>query len=100
MAFNNVGSFTIKPGESIRLDGWHFGTPGEDLGAQYFSADPMFRHPTLPNDAMLIISDQMKRWVGTFPDGHMEYGFRITCVPIAKTSIFIAAFSVQGGGFV
>jgi len=44
------------------------------------------------------MSDQSKRWVGTDPDGHMEYGFRVTVVP--ATSIFLPAFSAQGGGFV
>jgi hypothetical protein len=47
---------------------------------------------------MLIMSDQSKYWVGTYPDGHVEYGFRVSCVP--ETSILQAAFSVQGGGFV
>jgi hypothetical protein len=97
MAFNNVGSFTIDSGHSFRIDGWTF-NGGQDVGAQYFSADPMFRHPTLPSDNMLIMSDQSKYWVGTYPDGHVEYGFRVSCVP--ETSILQAAFSVQGGGFV
>lgn len=97
MAFNNVGLFTISAGKFIRLDGWFF--PGvKDMGAQYFSADPIFRHPRLPSDFMLIMSDQSKQWVGTDPDGHMEYGFRVTMVP--ATSIFYGSFSVQGGGFV
>ncbi len=97
MAFNNVGLFTLAPGKSMRLDGWFF--PGiQDMGAQYFSADPIFHHPRLPADFMFIMSDQSKRWVGTDPDGHMEYGFRVTVVP--ATSIFLPAFSVQGGGFV
>jgi|GEM_PF-6457892 hypothetical protein len=97
MAFNDVGSFTISPGNSIRIDGWMF-PGGADRGAQYFSAHPTFRHTRLPADGMFIMSDQSKFWVGTWPDGHMEYGFRVTYVP--ETSIFLASFSVQGGGFV
>ena len=71
MAFNNIGSFTIRPGQSLRIDGWTF-NGGQDVGAQYFSADPIYRHPNLPSDFMLIMSDQSKYWVGTYPDGHVE----------------------------
>jgi hypothetical protein len=97
VAFNNVGHFTLAPGKSIRLDGWAF--PGNaDMGAQYFSADPIFRHPRLASDFMLITSDQSKMFVGTFPGGHVEYGFRVT--HSNASSVLLASFSVQGGGFV
>lgn len=93
MAFNNIGWFTIAPGQSYRIDGWYF--PGHgDMGAQYFSAHPLFRD----SDSMLISSDQSKRWIGAALGGHAEYGFRVTY--LTEISNEYGFFNVQGGGFV
>lgn len=87
MSFNNVGDFTISPGQSFRLDGWRFPAGNGDQGAQYFSA-----HPFNPwHDGKLVMNDENKLLAG---DNHYEYGFRVT----NEGPLFVH-FSVQGGGF-
>jgi hypothetical protein len=87
MAFNNIGNFTISPGQSYRLDWWSWSGGNGDQGAQYFSA-----HPFDPwHDGKLVMSEQNKVLGG---DGHYYYGFRVT----NEGPQFIH-FSVQGGGF-
>jgi hypothetical protein len=86
--FNNVQFFTIKSGESYRLDGWSW-PDGSDHGAQYFAADPSDEFDSL------WVSEQNKT-LGS--DGRYYYGFRITNNHV-NGGDFVNGFSVQGGGF-
>jgi len=85
MAFNGVGFFSIKSGESFRLDGWSW-PDGGDRGAQYFSAHP------LEANGKLVITEQNKT---KGSDGRTYYGFRVT-----NEGPNDVHFNVQGGGFI
>jgi len=85
MAFNGIGNFSIKAGDSFRLDGWSW-PDGSDHGAQYFSAHP------LEADGKLVITEQNKTQGS---DGRTYYGFRVK-----NEGPNDVHFSVQGGGFI
>jgi hypothetical protein len=86
MAFNNVGVFSIAPGQTIDWTcAWSWSGGDGDHGAQYFSAHPIDRQ------AVLIMSDQSKC---RGDDNHISYGFKVTSH--SPRTVF---FSVQGGGF-
>jgi hypothetical protein len=89
MSFNGIGNFSIEAGETLPLDGWSFPN-GEDMGAQYFSANPTFDTAGFE----LVISGQNKT---RHPDGTVSYGFNVTNTDPGST--FPIFFNVQGGGF-
>lgn len=85
MAFNDVGVFSISPGQTIDWTcAWGWGA-GDDHGAQYFSAHPIDR------EAVLVMSDQSKC---RDANNNIHYGFKVT-----SQSARVVFFSVQGGGF-
>lgn len=91
MAFNGVGRFSIEPGQTIPLNGWRFGT-GNDLGAQYFSANPTFDTARFT----LVMSNENKT---RFSDGTVAYGFSVTNTDNNTINPIPIFFDVQGGGF-
>lgn len=90
--FNGVGRFSVGPGDPIFLSG-RFGN-GDDLGAQYFAANP-----TTSAGSTLIISNQSKGRDlngGIGNAGAVSYG-----VTVQNTDPeFPVFFDVQGGGYI
>ncbi len=82
MAFNNVGLFTLAPGQTGR----YFVTfGGADRGAQSIHA-----HPLNP-EGSLQVNDQTKV---LNPNGTFNYW-----VTVKNIGVSVASFNLQGGGF-
>jgi len=102
VAFNNVGFFTIDAGKTMHLAGWFF--PGnQDMGAQFFAANPIF--PLGSRDfaeGPLISFDQGESLASADEGGPgpvfghgRTYEFKVRNE--ASDSM---AFNVHGGGYV
>jgi hypothetical protein len=100
MAFNNIGSFFIAPGASIRLRLW-WPAPG-DHGAQWIMAHADRGQPPCE----LVVSDHAKKldysigWVNSAGQSGWEndsyyYEYRVT---VRNRGSYGVRFSIQGGG--
>lgn len=83
MAFSGIGDFWIAPNAVQVQDGW--GWNGQDLGAQYFSANPKSSRDELR------MSDETK---GRDQFGGVFYGVTVTNI----SSVWVN-YDLQGGGF-
>jgi hypothetical protein len=84
MAWNNVGFFSLSPGQSIRLI--YFFSGLADRGAQHAMAHP------INIGTLLAVSDQSKERT---PGGGVRYAVTVT-----NLAPRVAFFSLQGGGFI
>jgi hypothetical protein len=99
MAFNNIGQFTIAPGEKVTVAIWWDDRIGHDHGAQWISAHP-FQHGedlglTFIKPAVLMATDQTKRRVQAGLNKNFNR-YEATIVNLGDETVM---FSLQGGGF-
>jgi hypothetical protein len=96
MAFNKVGDFTIEPDATIDFRWWwpmsEGDVGGEDRGAQFLMAHPMYA------PGKLMVSAQGKEQSDTQVRGQVVYFYhsRITLEGGTHTM----HFSIEGGGFI
>jgi len=99
MAFNNVGRFTIGPGESIGVAIWWDDREGEDHGAQWIGAHPFQDNEdmgiTFIVPAALLATDQTKVRQQN-PHARNFNRYEATIINVGSETVM---FSLQGGGF-
>ncbi len=100
MAFNNLGRFTIEPGERVRVVIWWDDRHGHDQGAQWIGAHPFQDHEdmgiTFINEAVLMAVDHAKVRKQN-PHARNFNSYEATIVNLGTETVM---FSLQGGGFV
>jgi len=99
MAFNNIGQFTLAPGQSLGVAIWWDDREGHDHGAQWIGAHP-FQHGedlglTFIVEAALLATDQTKRRKQN-PHARNFNKYEATIVNVGTETVM---FSLQGGGF-
>jgi len=93
MAFNNLGYYTIAPGEEFEILYWFGGSGGHqggnDHGAQFCMAHPLWGY-----GATLFVTQQGKSNTG-YGAGPWQYH-----VKVANAGPYAMGFNLQGGGLV
>ena len=99
MAFNNIGRFTIAPGQRIRVSIWWDDREGHDHGAQWIGAHPFQDNEDLGLtffvEAALMAVDQTKTRK-QIPFARNFNKYKATIVNVGTETVL---FSLQGGGY-
>jgi hypothetical protein len=99
MAFNDVGRFTIAPGESFGVAIWWDDREGHDHGAQWIGAHPFQDNEdlglTFIVEAALMATGHTKRRKQN-PHARNFNKYEATISNVGAETV---TFSLQGGGF-
>jgi hypothetical protein len=91
MAFNNLGFYTIEPGQEFEIYYWFGGSAthmgGDDHGAQFCMAHPLWGY-----GATLFVTQQGKSNTG---QGAGPWRYH---VKVANAGPYSMGFNLQGGG--